>query len=257
MKKFIKRAAVTTLSVVGILSAMPSAFCAPFSNEEKSIAVCGEKHDFATSSEGALKVVLPSNEAMDFVKQIMLKSNIIDEHGNFNKEWVCKVEYSKECKNFSDGCKVSFVNGGIDIVFEITPQISESSLANVIKISLPNVEKCKEYVKKSENFEKCSKLNNLNISSDACEKKLSLIKSNINFIMKKLEDLKKRPKLSNISIPNDVYKKGRSLIEVNITNSTMKESASIDSCPKLNNISIPNDVYKKVIASIEVNITRR
>ena len=71
MKKIIKKTIATTLSIFGILSAMPSVFCAP--DAIKNLVGFDDRYNFVTLPKGTMRLTFPVNMDMDHVLSIMKK----------------------------------------------------------------------------------------------------------------------------------------------------------------------------------------
>ena len=89
MKNFIKKSAVTTLSVLGILSAMPSAFCS--SNGENSMTQSVSEEEFVPLllndlEDGFVHYHAGSFDVAKF-KEILREKDIVDAEGKYTGKW--------------------------------------------------------------------------------------------------------------------------------------------------------------------------
>ena len=108
MKNFIKRSAVATLSVLGILSVMPSAFCAPKS-EVKVAGAEGEYYPVlldGVRSDGSA-YFSEGNFTADEFKKVLTNAGIINEEGKYSDEWPRIIEIS-DYDSLEKGCRVVF-----------------------------------------------------------------------------------------------------------------------------------------------------
>lgn len=130
MKKFIKKVSATTLSIFGILSAMPSAFCAPYGDDPSSKS-SGESYssDMKTNdtkqgksknlvykfSEGSKKLFYApySFDADDFWK--VLNENKVCENERLNKDW--RREVLINGGDYMKGICCVFISGDKTITF--------------------------------------------------------------------------------------------------------------------------------------------
>lgn len=142
MRKFIKKTAATTLSAIGILSTMPSAFCAQV-EEQYSLVNCGENsfsdvlvvkkgqksRDYTFPNEKVKTLIyeLDLNDAI-FFGQVLEKNKIVSK-GMFNE---CKYTgvWNREIEikdgNPMNGCCVTFSSGDKKIVFLFNPWSDET-----------------------------------------------------------------------------------------------------------------------------------
>ena len=127
MKNFIKKSTVTTLSVIGLLSAMPLAFCVP---DVKNQVIQNEDEDefFPILAFEDAYVVYPAGsfDAAKF-KEILREKDIIDAEGKYTGKWKRKLHILWDEKYMGEdprnGLAVEFMsnNAGQLIRFEFCP----------------------------------------------------------------------------------------------------------------------------------------
>ena len=126
MKNFIKKSAVTTLSMIGILSAMPSAFCS--SNGENSMTQSASEEEYypvlcedGVRNDGSAYFSEGSFSSSEF-KEVLRGLGVINSEGKCNDGWrrIVQINHGEyKGKDPRNGCRVIFKsNEGKLVIFE-------------------------------------------------------------------------------------------------------------------------------------------
>lgn len=126
MKNFIKKSAVTTLSVIGILSTMPSTLYAL--NVENSRAQSVSEEEYfpvlcwdGVRSDGSAYFSEGSFDSAKF-EEVLRETGVTSNNGRYNRNWrrIVQINYGDyEGKDPRNGCRVVFKsNEGKLVIFE-------------------------------------------------------------------------------------------------------------------------------------------